>query len=86
MFCFYLLFCRVVQDQVVMYPSTETMISYAIEKNNYEVSNNPEERKLDVTHCQRLLSDVDSLYEVHDQVCIIVKSLMREIYLIHFIG
>lgn len=64
-------FCRYVQEQIVMYPPTETMISYAISRNSYGLPSNPEDSKPDITHCQRLLCDVDSLYEVHDQVGVV---------------
>lgn len=43
------------------------MIAYAIDRNNYRLPASTEESEPDITHCQRLLSDVDSLYEVHDQ-------------------
>lgn len=51
-----------------MYPATETMISYAIGRNNYGLPGHSDESQPDISHCQKLLSELDSLYEVHDQV------------------
>lgn len=51
-----------------MYPSTETMVSHVIGTNIYGLSNNSDESRPEISHCQKLLLDVDSLYEVHDQV------------------
>lgn len=65
------------QDQIIMYPTTQTMIAYAVDRNNYRLPGNLEETQPDIAHYQRLLSDVDSLYEVHDQVGFVVYSTSR---------
>lgn len=64
------------QDHTVMYPAIDTMIAYAIGKSNYELTTS-EESQPDVAHCQKLVSDTDSLYEVHDQDRKNIWSLRR---------
>lgn len=54
------------KDQNVFYPSVETIIEYAQEAEKEEKAELDEKPNIEV--CEKLLEDVDNLYEAHDQV------------------
>lgn len=54
------------KDQNVFYPSVEAIIEYAQEAEKEEKAELDEKPNIEV--CEKLLAEVDNLYEAHDQV------------------
>lgn len=54
------------KDQNVFYPSVESIIEYAKDAENEEKANQEEKPNIEV--CEKLLAEVDNLYEAHEQV------------------
>lgn len=61
------------KDQNVFYPSVESIIEYAQEEAKEEKTN--QEDKPNVEVCEKLLAEVDNLYEAHEQVSKYLKFI-----------
>ncbi|XP_064211138.1 phosphatidylinositol 4,5-bisphosphate 3-kinase catalytic subunit delta isoform [Tribolium castaneum] len=55
------------EDQTIYYPTTEAMINFAQENKSKYISNSIEYNPTNIEHCQKILTENDNLFEVHEQ-------------------